>query len=723
MRVRALTAAGAASLLAAGGGVAAASAASATATPARATIAGTRPAWATSTALVRSRGAAPDLLSGTATANVYLAPDNAAHLTSLATAVSTPGNSLYGHYLSNVAAARLFDPTAAEIQQVENAFSLPGISVTKVVPGIGGYVQVSGTNSAIAKAFDVTFGAYKVGAVTYRAPEEAASVPSAIAGDVIAVSGLDTGSHVVKPAAVQLNDGAQPHDVLPPPGSNYFVAPYCSAYYGQLTATTVSGTATAIPTLNGMAQPWVNCGYTPAQIRGAYNVGKSGETGKGVTVAVVDAYASPTMPQDANAYARYVAARGGNPALDKPFRPGQYKQVLMGDTDGWQKTTACTAAGWYSEEALDVESVHGMAPDANVTYVGAASCDDSDLANAIAYIVEHHAADIVTDSWGEPFDQAAIAPTFDTLFQYGAVKGIGFFFSAGDNGYEDPAYQAANSKSDKIQVDYPPSSPWVTAVGGTSLAIGSSNNYEFETAWGTVNDPLTTSSTGSAWTFNPDAPTAADLQTHWGGSGGGGVSTHYQQPTYQKGVVPASLALAVPQGTTKTPMRVVPDVSVLADPATGILYGQTVLGADQKTTGFYLSRIGGTSLASPIFAGIEADAQQASGKAIGFANPKIYALAHANPAIHAFHDVAARPGTFQVRSNYTDPATAALPLVTNLRLLGVNGTGPSALVATQGYDDATGVGSPDNYIQAFRQAGGRSAQPPQPRRRMPSRAR
>jgi subtilase family serine protease len=707
MRVRAVAAASAASLLAAGCGVATASAASDAATPARATIAGTRPAWATSTALVRSRRAAPGLLSGTATANVYLAPDNASQLTSLAAAVSTPGNSRYGHYLSNAEAARLFDPTSAEIQQVESAFSLPGISVTKVVPGIGGYVQVSGTSSAIAKAFDVTFGAYKVGAVTYRAPEEAASVPSAIAGDVIAVSGLDTANHFMKPATVQPKDTAQPgavqpKDVLPPPGTNYFVAPYCSAYYGQLTATSVHGTTTAVPAVNGTAQPWANCGYTPAQIRGAYNAGKSGETGKGVTVAVVDAYASPTILQDANAYASYVAAHGGNPALDKPFRPGQYKQVLMGDTDRWQKTTECTAAGWYGEEALDVESVHGMAPDADVTYVGAVSCGDTDLANAIAYIVEHHAADIVTDSWGEPFSQSTITSTFDTLFQYGAVKGIGFFFSSGDNGYEDPAYQAASSKSDKIQVDYPPSSPWVTAVGGTSLAIGSSGNYEFETAWGTVNDPLTTSTAGSAWTFNPDAPTAADLQKHWGGSGGGGVSTHYRQPAYQKGVVPASLARAVPQGTTKTPMRVVPDVSALADPATGILYGQTVLGADLKTTGFYISRIGGTSLASPIFAGIEADAQQASGKAIGFANPKIYALSRANSAVHAFHDVTARPGTFQVRSNYTDPATATLPLVTNLRLLGTNGTGPSALVAARGYDDATGVGSPQSYIQAFK---------------------
>src|ERR1700745_1775721 len=100
------------------------------------------------------------------------------------------------------------------------------------------------------------------------------------------------------------------------------------------------------------------------QIRGAYHVGSSGETGKGVTVAVVDAYASPTMLKDANAYAK---ATG-----DKAFRPGQYKQVLLGGKADYQFTAPnqCDAAGWYGEESLDVESVHGMAPDANVTYVG-----------------------------------------------------------------------------------------------------------------------------------------------------------------------------------------------------------------------------------------------------------------------------------------------------------------------------------------------------------------
>jgi subtilase family serine protease len=147
-------------------------------------------------------------------------------------------------------------------------------------------------------------------------------------------------------------------------------------------------------------------------------------------------------------------------------------------------------------------------------------------------------------------------------------------------------------------------------------------------------------------------------------------------------------------------MRVIPDVSAYADPATGTLVGQTTLQPDGIHFAFSLSRIGGTSLAAPTFAGIEADAQQAAGHALGFANPAIYA--RARPGNIVFNDVT-EPGspTYEVRNDYTNPSTKAMPLVTTLRQLGINGAGASALTATPGYDDATGVGSPKSYIQSF----------------------
>jgi subtilase family serine protease len=334
--------------------------------------------------------------------------------------------------------------------------------------------------------------------------------------------------------------------------------------------------------------------------------------------------------------------------------------------------------------------------------VGAVSCVDQDLASALAYIVSHHSADIVSDSYGEPYNETDAQPLYDFIFKAGAAEGIGFTFSSGDNGYEDPAYEDGGST--KITVDYPTSSPWVTSVGGTSLAIGKAKNYEFETAWGTELDPLVAS---GKWGFNPPG-TKADLENWYDGSGGGGVSTAYTQPAYQKGVVSTKLATSVPQGKAKGPMRVVPDVSALADPSTGVLVGETLYGPDTQPhkTAFYLSRIGGTSVASPIFAGIQADADQAAGHALGFANPLIYALDKADKSTKAFTDVTDNPlgagYLAEVRSNYSDPYNKIGPLVTYLRTLGYNGVGVSKLSAVKGYDDATGVGSPDYYIQAVK---------------------
>ncbi len=135
-------------------------------------------------------------------------------------------------------------------------------------------------------------------------------------------------------------------------------------------------------------------------------------------------------------------------------------------------------------------------PTPRSVYVGAASCEDSDLLDALALIVEKHLASIVSNSWGEPYDGATHRAAYNVVFQAGAAEGIGFFFSSGDSGYEAPDEDAG---SDQTPGRLPDSSPYVTAVGGTSLAIGSSNNYEFETSWGTFLDPLAlrTASPGS----------------------------------------------------------------------------------------------------------------------------------------------------------------------------------------------------------------------------------
>ena len=162
-------------------------------------------------------------------------------------------------------------------------------------------------------------------------------------------------------------------------------------------------------------------------------------TGKGQTVAIVDAYASPTMQSDANQFATVTG--------DKPFRPGQYQQYLPSTfTD--TAADECDAAGWYGEETLDVESVHGQAPDANVRFVARRQLPRRGPAR-LRWPTSW------TTTWpASSATRGASRPTYDTLtteydqvFKVGAIEGIGFFFSSGDSGYESPGEDRARTCS------------------------------------------------------------------------------------------------------------------------------------------------------------------------------------------------------------------------------------------------------------------------------------
>jgi subtilase family serine protease len=633
----------------------------------RKAIAGTHPQWATSA----HRVARSDVANSTVNARVYLASRNQAGLTAFDTAVSTPGNALYRHFLTPAQVQARFGASAAQVKGVESWLRGAGLSVTSVHnQASDSYIAVRGSAAAASKAFAVTFGAYQQAGAVVRAPEQAATAPAGVASSVLTVSGLSTAKATMKPMATKK---------LPPPDPNFWVAHPCNAYYGQKTAN-------GKPKAYGKHWSWAVCGYTPAQVRHAYGVAGTGLTGKGQTVAIVDAYASPTMHSDANKYAKRVG--------DKPFRAGQYQQVTPKSyTDA--AANKCDAPGWYGEETLDVESVHGLAPDANVRFVAGASCNDPDLADALAKVVNSHLASIVSNSWGDTEDaDPSMLDVFHLIFQAGTAEGISFMFSSGDSGYEAPAEDPGFS--DKIQVDYPTSDPWVTSVGGTSLAIGKHKNYQFETSWGTMADPL--AANGKSWS----TPAPGAYPDDYDGSGGGGTSTLFAQPAYQKGTVPSSLSQTLPGGAhSATKMRVVPDVAAYADPATGFAVGETALQPDGKTYKFSMSRTGGTSLACPTMAGIEADAQQAAGGSLGFANPVLYEVSHLDGK--AFHDVTDHPRgaghIAQVRPDYTDPTTKLKPLTYKLRTLGINGEGAEALPAVRGYDDSTGVGSPWKYLR------------------------
>jgi subtilase family serine protease len=635
----------------------------------RQTVAGTKPSWARASA---DRGKTDT--GQRVDTKVWLTGRDPRGLDAYAQAVSTPGNPSYGRFLTPQQFEQRF---GASKQQVD--------AVTSWIRGAGLYVDPAGSNShylhvtghvdRASKAFGTGFRNYAAQGKVVRAPENNASVPSKLASAVLTVTGLDTAAHVRTHS-----------DTLPPPEPNYNVAQPCSDYFGQKIAN-------AQPPAYGKHQPRAVCGYLPKQLAGAYGATAAHLTGKGTTVAVVDAYAAPKMEEVSNTFAK----KYGN----KPFAKGQYREVLP---PAFDNVDLCGAAGWYGEEALDVTAVHDVAPDAKLVYVGARNCADG-LDEALINIVDHRLADIVSNSWGdlsEHYTQAMIDAE-EAIFKQGAIEGIGFYFSTGDCGYEVPGTPCqaryGDAQSTHRQTDLPASDPWVTAVGGTTLAVGASNKYKYEATWNVQYDAL--AKNGKSWS----TPPPGTYPSTYSAGGGGGTSDLFTQPGYQRGVVPRSLSTALPDGTTaKQPMRTIPDISAVGDPGTGIRYPEWNQKPD-GSFGYTESRVGGTSLSAPLVAGLQAVAQEAQGRRpIGFANPAIYLRANKG----LYHDVTDHPlgndPVAYVRTNYTDPYAKQGPLVYILVTSGNKGiTKSDALPATPGYDRGTGVGSPTaQYLRSFR---------------------
>lgn len=600
----------------------------------RSTLAGSTPAWANAQ---NYRGAAdPNANIGF---RLYLGWNNPSAVEALAKSVSDPHSSAYGQYLTPAQFRQQFAPSQSQVGAVQSWLRSQGFNV-EYTPQNNHYVSAEGTVAQAQTAFGASFGMYSVNGLTVRSPSADVSVPSALAGVVSGVVGLDDSAQFV---VTNHTSGD-----APPPAAFVTGTP-CSTYWGEKQAvgfTNPYGAGTL---------PYAPCGYTPAQIKGAYGISSTYD-GSGQTVAIIDAYAAPTILQDVNQWSvnRGLPQMQGN-QLTQVVAPGTYHHPERGQKQDPQ--------GWYGEETLDVESVHGMAPAANIVYVGAPN-NFQDLDAALNHVVDKHLAQIVSNSYGfntELVPFGFLKPVEDTILQ-GVVEGIGIYFSSGDNSDESLV-------EGFVTTDWPASSPFVTAVGGTTLAAGASNNYLFETGWGTT----TSSWTGSSW--SPAAPGS------WLYGAGGGVSRIFPEPSYQQGVVPNAVFTA--QGHTG---RAVPDISALADPNAGYIVGETQTFPDGSVK-YDEYRLGGTSLACPIMAGIMALADQAHGSPHGFANPLFYSLAGSA----SFHDIVSPASTVAVvRTNYNNGVDASGGLSYRLRTM--NQT--LSLQTTPGYDDVTGLGTP-----------------------------
>lgn len=547
-----------------------------------------------------------------------------------ATAVSTPGNPLFGHYLSPAAYTARFAASAGQARTVASWLRASGYTGVMTNPGRD-FVQASAPAPVIERSLRTRPRYYR---------------PMA----VLAVTGLDH----ARPAPMLTPTGPVAGTTAPGAG--------CSRYYGQ-------HYSARLPSAFGARRfPTSVCGYTAAQVRRAY--GMTGrDTGAGSTIAIVESGLAPGMPGTLRHYAR----ASGLPAP----AAGQYRELSLGPKNG--KSCGDPSA---IEEQMDVEAAYAMAPAARQIVVAGDSCDQRDSGLQTVFDAETRILDgngrrplatIVSNSWEGPGEsQPARRTEVEHAFLVrAAAEGVGMYFSAGDNS----------------GVNTPSSDPYAIAVGGTTLGIGRNGTRLFETGW----------STDASRVMHGKWVTQGEE-----GAASGGPSLLWAQPAYQHGVVPASLARA--PGNRGGLVRAVPDLSALADSYTGFGVDLRTPATRKRPSSYTRTPIGGTSLATPLVAGIVADAQSGQRRPFGFLDPALYRLA-GTPALY---DPLPVTGTAPVPYRGTVcTATCGRTTLGQFDDQSFTMPGYTGQVTARGYDTMTGTGVPqgEEFITALRAQG------------------
>jgi subtilase family serine protease len=633
---------------------------------------------------------------------VYLTLRNQAQLTALIDQQSTPGSPQYQKYLSPEEFRAQFAPAPADVQKVEDTLTGLGFSIVSK-PASGLFVVASGTVAQVKSAFHVSQNLYSYKGKTLRANSEAPVLPPGLGSVVTYIAGLDETRTLVKPFHhLAIRDARSP-DAAPGTGSRP-ISP-CMTYWGDHLSTL----SPADPAYGGIFGFGV-CGYDPQQLRAAYGADRTGQTGQGVRVAVVDAYASPTIVNDVNTFSQ----RHGLPQLDST----NFVQLIpAGIYNVPENPSYCGGAqGWYGEETLDLEMLHTTAPNASLVYAGAEDCGSS-LNETLYNLIDNRLADIIVSSWGDGTDDIPAAGILADTSQFlqAAVEGITVVFASGDSGDLAATNTVASGS-------WPATSPYVTAVGGTSLALRSSSGDKEEWGWGTYITLL------HGWQISNDSVTytqGMDPYAYYAG-GGGGLSLTQPEPAYQAGIVPNKLAtttqlsngVIMPVGQAR---RVTPDIAMVGDPYTGVLTGETYTisgnpavdsGCTQlsSTTEYCERSVGGTSVSAPLFAGVLAMvAQQRAGNSsgpLGLLNPRLYRLSvGAIGSAAAIFDISAPSQPVALLAHGLDSVNLGIATVNSVPdakfnlIQGVD----TSLVTAPGYDNVTGLGVPNVpvFVQAL----------------------
>ena len=538
-------------------------------------------------------------------------------------------------------------------------------------------IRARGTAASVESAFNTEIHEFQRNGEVFRANVRNARL-SGVAGDyVAAVAGLE--SHQARPRlsrAVNLKTHRAPptialskvessgglgsiitDQILSSPATFSFTTPGAKlpvgVYYGNVY----------------QANPNLIPDYTPAQLQALYGLPaayKAGFDGKGQTIVLLEAFGYPTIEADANAFCKLT----GLPLLTSSnFRIVYPEGKPVNPNAG-------VLAGWDVEIALDVQWAHAIAPGAKIVVVAAAGQDNEDLQDAMSYITKNNLGNSVNDSWEVDLDMIAgplEEKSFDQLLEIAAAKGISFQFSTGDGGDSGLGTPVGAP-------GVPSNSPHATAVGGTAI-VNKIHGSGYETlGWG---DSFVEINDGGV--LDPPAPLP------FVGGGGGGESIYFAKPSWQKRL----------PGTG----RQTPDVSALADPYTGVPIVLTEGGVQGVEAGW-----GGTSLASPIFTAFWAIADQKAGHSLGLAAPAIAALKSG-----ALVDVLPLSDPTNVTGTIVDDTGATFYSATGLfagQLYDSKGFTSAvwdvgggldiafgfgldtSLTVTQGWDNATGYGTP-----------------------------
>jgi subtilase family serine protease len=550
-----------------------------------------------------------------------------ADLDALIAAQQDANSPLYHKWLTSEEFGARFGLADSDIATVQSWLEQQGFTVNSVSPSKS-HITFSGTIAQIEAAFGAEMHYYNVGGKKHFTPSTDFAIPAALSSVVQAVTNLSS----FKP---------HPHVKF----RNPQLAPRPEYTSGQ--------TGNHFLTPKDVA--------TVYDISPAYN---AGYTGSGQSIAVVGQ--SSVVLSDIE---HFQTAAG--------FTVKDPTPILVPNSG-----TAMVLSGDEAESDLDLEYSSTIGKGATIYFVYTGDNQNYNVWDSIQYAVDHKVAPIISDSYG--ICETALASSdyssLNVVLAQAATQGQTVLVPTGDNGSTDCYGETGLTiaQQEALAVDFPASSQYVTAMGGTefpSADVAASNTTYWQSAIGS--DVIS-----SVLSYIPEQVWNDDSAAGGLAAGGGGVSAFTARPSWQTGVT----------GIPSASHRLVPDISL---DASGYNAGYLFCSSDSSATqiagscsnGFrdssnkYLTVAGGTSFDSPIFAGMVAIlAQKLNSTGLGVVNSTLYSLAaNSTSYASAFHDITSGSNACPSSASYCSSA------------------GASEYLATTGYDEATGLGSIDFY--------------------------